>query len=165
MFIAACIFGLGAYAQHIDTDIEGDGNTVIVIVNNDDTKGKDKDEKDKKDKDKKDKDKDGKGNGNGHGKDDDKDKDGPLLAISENEVKTQVQVYPNPVADQLFVTNASVQATNYRLVNSEGAEVQKGVINGQTSFSVASLQRGVYTIQLLDPAQMVVYKNRVVIRD
>ena len=55
-------------------------------------------------------------------------------------------IYPNPTSDKLFVSKKS-ENTAFTIFNSLGAELEKGIISGN-SINVSQLDNGVYYLQL-----------------
>lgn len=70
------------------------------------------------------------------------------LAVSDNALNTQVQVYPNPATDVLNVTKVSNNAT-YTIHSVSGQVVAKGKV-ADNKVTVSNLQKGVYIISVED---------------
>jgi len=65
------------------------------------------------------------------------------LATSEN-TKDQVQIYPNPATDKLFVKNVSAKST-YSIFDATGRLVSEGsIVDGE--INVSKLVKGTYVI-------------------
>ncbi len=62
--------------------------------------------------------------------------------------KLKLRIYPNPVSDELWVSNAA-DFTNieYRLIDIQGVLVKQGLFNGQ-SISVSNIRPGFYFLKL-----------------
>ena len=58
----------------------------------------------------------------------------------------QIEVYPNPVSDVLYLNNLSCGQVNYSIFNVLGQEVTNGI--SHETISVANLDRGVYFLQI-----------------
>ncbi|MBC7390088.1 MAG: T9SS type A sorting domain-containing protein [Opitutaceae bacterium] len=157
----ATLVGLSAFAQTSPDKIAD--NTVIIIVNNDNDKAeKEKEEKDKKDKKDKD-DKNGNGN-NGNGNNGTSNNGNGPLGLEDANSYTSISTYPNPAVEQLYISNIPANANSYTLTNMEGGETITGrVTASELSMNVKNYPKGIYTVQLLDNNQAVLYKNRIVI--
>ena len=147
----ASLIGLTTYAQTGPDKIAD--NTVIIMVNNNDNVEKEKKEKaEKEEKEKKEK--------------KDKENSGPVTGLEEMNALSMVSVYPNPASDQLFISNVPSNATTYIITNMEGTEVSRGSVNNsQMGLNVKNFNGGVYSIQLLDNNQALLYKNRIIINN
>jgi hypothetical protein len=55
--------------------------------------------------------------------------------------------YPNPVTAQLYIKGVAVN-TSYRIVDIQGRVVESGALNSSNSIELASLNRGMYVLQL-----------------
>lgn len=83
----------------------------------------------------------------------------PPTAVHESSFQQQLEVYPNPVSDVLYLKNLPSETVQYSIFNVLGQEVTAGSTNG--SISVAGLKKGVYFLQikgegLLETAKFVV---------
>ena len=83
----------------------------------------------------------------------------PPTAVHEASFQQQLEVYPNPVSDVLYLKNLPSETVQYSIFNVLGQEVTVGSTNG--SISVAGLKKGVYFLQikgegLLETAKFVV---------
>ena len=83
----------------------------------------------------------------------------PPTAVHEASFQQQLEVYPNPVSDVLYLKNLPSETVQYSIFNVLGQEVTAGSTNG--SISVAGLKKGVYFLQikgegLLETAKFVV---------
>ncbi len=64
----------------------------------------------------------------------------------------QISCYPNPVQDQLTVTQTLSTATHFSIYNLQGQLILQGTYNG-TPISVSELPSGLYTLVLFDAHQ------------
>ena len=83
----------------------------------------------------------------------------PPTTVHESSFQQQLEVYPNPVSDVLYLKNLPSETVQYSIFNMLGQEVTVGSTNG--SISVAGLKKGVYFLQikgegLLETAKFVV---------
>ncbi|WP_299526282.1 T9SS type A sorting domain-containing protein [Winogradskyella sp.] len=69
-----------------------------------------------------------------------------MLSVSEFE-KIQVSIYPNPVAEQLFVKTD--QSVNYKIFDIQGREMLSGVSDNNRPVEVFSLQNGLYVFRVI----------------
>lgn len=60
---------------------------------------------------------------------------------------TSISIYPNPVNNELYITNAS-ENSNYVIVNLLGVEVKKGRLPSNNSVNTTGLNSGVYFIKI-----------------
>ena len=72
----------------------------------------------------------------------------PPTAVHEASFQQQLEVYPNPVSDVLYLKNLPSETVQYSIFNVLGQEVTAGSTNG--SISVAGLKKGVYFLQIKD---------------
>ena len=70
----------------------------------------------------------------------------PPTAVHEASFQQQLEVYPNPVSDVLYLKNLPSETVQYSIFNVLGQEVASGTTNG--NISVAGLQNGVYFLQV-----------------
>ena len=68
------------------------------------------------------------------------------LAVHETTLQQQLEVYPNPASDMLYLKNLPSETVQYSIFNVLGQEVTAGSTNG--SISVAGLKKGVYFLQI-----------------
>ncbi|WP_312555356.1 T9SS type A sorting domain-containing protein [Empedobacter brevis] len=68
------------------------------------------------------------------------------LGIDENTVKSMIKVYPNPVINEIHVTNASAK-TNYKVYNTAGQLVLSGELSNR-KIQAEKLTSGVYFLVL-----------------
>lgn len=68
------------------------------------------------------------------------------LAVHETTLQQQLEVYPNPVSDVLYLKDLPCETVKYSIFNVLGQEVTTGTTSG--SISVAGLQNGVYFLQI-----------------
>ena len=64
----------------------------------------------------------------------------------EMTVQQQLEVYPNPVSDMLYLKNLPSETVQYSIFNVLGQEMNTGSSSG--SISVAGLEKGVYFLQI-----------------
>ena len=67
-------------------------------------------------------------------------------AVHETTIQQQLEVYPNPVSDVLYVKNLPCETVDYAIFNVLGQKVAAGSSNG--SISVAELEKGLYILQI-----------------
>ena len=67
-------------------------------------------------------------------------------AVHETDIQQQLEVYPNPVSDVLYVKNLPCETVDYAIFNVLGQKVTAGSSNG--SISVAELEKGLYILQI-----------------
>lgn len=70
----------------------------------------------------------------------------PPTTVHESYSQKQLEVYPNPVSDILYLKNLPLETVSYSIFNVLGQEVTSGTTNG--NISVAGLQKGVYFLQV-----------------
>lgn len=67
--------------------------------------------------------------------------------VSVNEyVKNNLELYPNPATDVIFIKNRAENETEYAIFNVVGQEVQSGIADGQ--ISISNLDNGLYIIKI-----------------
>lgn len=78
-----------------------------------------------------------------------------LYTVGVNEIKStnQITIYPNPVKNELKITNLATknsQVLTYTIYNEQGQTIQNGYYNPlyQSSIKVSNLPRGAYIIKL-----------------
>ena len=72
------------------------------------------------------------------------------LFVKNENVITQMNIYPNPTNDQLQIDNIATP-TNYNLQNIVGATLQHGTLKeGSNSISLSALPTGIYLLELID---------------
>jgi len=67
-------------------------------------------------------------------------------AVHESSHQQPLEVYPNPVADVLYIKNLPCEAVEYSIFNVLGQKVTSGSSKG--SISVAELEKGLYLLQI-----------------
>jgi hypothetical protein len=73
---------------------------------------------------------------------------GEPTSIDENEIQETVTVFPNPVSDQLTISNNN-SLSSYKLISIDGKEVLSDELSaGNTSIIVTHLQSGIYFLVL-----------------
>lgn len=70
----------------------------------------------------------------------------PPTTVHEPSFQQQLEVYPNPVSDVLYLKNLPSETVQYSIFNVLGQEMTAGSTNG--SISVTGLQKGVYFLQI-----------------
>ena len=70
----------------------------------------------------------------------------PPTAVHEVSNPQPLEVYPNPVADVLYVRNLSGEKAAYGIYNMLGQEVASGFTSG--TISVAALEKGLYILRI-----------------
>ena len=70
----------------------------------------------------------------------------PPTTVHESYSQKQLEVYPNPVSDVLYLKDLPLETAYYSIFNVLGQEVTSGTTNG--NISVAGLQKGVYFLQV-----------------
>ncbi len=74
---------------------------------------------------------------------------GQGLSIEEEQLNTNLGLFPNPVSDVLTVTVAEFSTIDYVLYNALGQELKRGLFNqGVNSLTVSTYAKGVYFIKL-----------------
>jgi hypothetical protein len=68
------------------------------------------------------------------------------LAISENELQS-INIYPNPVADRLFISSENLQIETIAIINLQGRQVFSEK-NETESIDVSNLSEGLYFIEI-----------------
>jgi hypothetical protein len=69
-------------------------------------------------------------------------------AVHESSHQQPLEVYPNPVAEVLYIKNLPCEAVEYSIFNVLGQKVTSGSSKG--SISVADLEKGLYLLQIKD---------------
>ena len=74
------------------------------------------------------------------------------LTVSENELS--VSVYPNPVAEVLFISNESKENMSFEMFDISGALVNNGTVNSEATrkLDVSEYAEGIYFINLTLPS-------------
>jgi len=85
-----------------------------------------------------------------------------ILSLPESKQQSNIEVYPNPAADQINIPAAFMEAySNYRIYSSEGKVVQAGLASEQ--IDIAHLQTGNYTL-VIDSQTQKRYAKVLVVR-
>ena len=71
-------------------------------------------------------------------------------AVNESLCQQTLEVYPNPVSEILYLKNLSSERVDYSIYNVLGQEVATGSSSG--TISVATLEKGIYLLQVNDDA-------------
>ena len=78
----------------------------------------------------------------------------------KNDSEAAIQIYPNPVTDQLTVgSDVSLAGRSYRVVNALGQHVASGSIERNNTVNVASLRAGIYTLMVTAQDQQVLARR------
>jgi N-acetylneuraminic acid mutarotase len=72
----------------------------------------------------------------------------PAPSVTNNPLVQEIQVFPNPVVDQLILDAEVGPEFAYRILNTSGQAVQIGVVANQ-QLLLNNLPKGIYTIQLI----------------
>lgn len=72
---------------------------------------------------------------------------GSLLDVNTNELNKKINVYPNPVEDEIFISNLK-DKTNGFISNSIGQKVKNIQIENNTSLPIWDLSAGIYFLKL-----------------
>ena len=73
----------------------------------------------------------------------------PLTIHTTHAELEQVIIYPNPVADVLYINKTTVEVLDYKIINALGNTLQSGKLSDTlTPLDVATLPKGVYMLQL-----------------
>ncbi len=87
------------------------------------------------------------------------------LAVIKFQTKQNIQVFPNPVKEQINI-QADLGQTNILIYNMQGQllrEMNNISINGQFTFNLSDLNTGLYQIQILDPStRTILLQERIV---
>jgi len=76
-----------------------------------------------------------------------------VLDASTNVSKTfinRVKIYPNPIKDQVMISNNGGQSLGYEILNSLGQKLQSGNINSSNTQLKLNLKTGIYYVVLKD---------------
>lgn len=68
------------------------------------------------------------------------------MAVHEPSLQQPLEVYPNPVSENLHIKNLPCEEVDYAIFDVSGRMVAAGTSNG--SISVAGLQKGIYLLQI-----------------
>ncbi len=80
-----------------------------------------------------------------------------ITSIDENTLK-QVQVYPNPASDRVFITGLGNRPVNVEITDIKGQVVMKTNDYNSESISVENLHEGIYMIRISNEDQQVIRK-------
>jgi len=70
------------------------------------------------------------------------------IGINENSKLSDISVYPNPVANELYITNKGSELITYEIYNTLGAGVCKGIFNNECVVNTSNFSRGIYYLIL-----------------
>ena len=80
-----------------------------------------------------------------------KDADLALSSHSLANAKSKVQLYPNPVQNELTVSKIAVANSRVSVYNAVGQKLMEKTANGtQAKFDVANLRKGMYFVRFTD---------------
>jgi uncharacterized protein (TIGR02145 family) len=72
--------------------------------------------------------------------------------INENNYQENIDIYPNPVTDKLYLNNSTRQTLKMQIYNTVGQCVLQKELNTQTSeINISSLTKGIYILKLTSP--------------
>ena len=93
--------------------------------------------------------------------------DKPLVTALDQDAaaKDLPLFYPNPVKDKLFIQNIPSSVTSFRLLNIHGKEVLKGNLTQNGVIDLSGQTTGVYFSELLNEAQNVILKSKIIINN
>ena len=75
-------------------------------------------------------------------------KSGEITSLNENEIQEAFNVFPNPVSDQLTISNNTSLST-YKLITMDGKEVLSDELGiGNTSINMTQIPSGIYFLIL-----------------
>ncbi|UOQ72948.1 beta-1,3-glucanase family protein [Hymenobacter cellulosilyticus] len=75
------------------------------------------------------------------------------LATAAQRSPEMLQLYPNPVADQLYLSaSADLGGSQYRIMDNSGRTMSSGTVVG-SSVETSQLPAGIYTLQVTTPGQ------------
>ena len=80
------------------------------------------------------------------------------VSIDEMNIKKQIQIYPNPVTDNLFIHANYIQAESYELYNIYGDKIMYGKIHDNEAINMNKVSEGIYFIKINTPKGFVTYK-------
>lgn len=71
------------------------------------------------------------------------------LATNENELSSQIKIYPNPASTKVFIEGIKDKNTTVEILNTEGRKVlQQGKIENDNGINISGIPSGVYFIHL-----------------
>jgi len=71
------------------------------------------------------------------------------LGTNENELSTQIKIYPNPASKTVFIEGIKDKNTMADITNAEGRKVvEKAKIESDNSLNISGIPAGVYFIHL-----------------
>lgn len=82
-----------------------------------------------------------------------------LLGVNPKDEKTGINLFPNPVTDELKVELTSSSLLQYKVYSSVGQITIEGVIATSGIINVASLSRGVYFLEFIDDQEVIGIKK------
>lgn len=86
------------------------------------------------------------------------------LGINENELSSQIKIYPNPASKRVFIEGIKDKNTTVDITNTEGRKVlEKAKIESDNSLNISGLPAGVYFIHLTTDSQKS-YSKKLIIK-
>ncbi len=78
--------------------------------------------------------------------------------INDVSLRNRVQIYPNPVKDNLYIHTNYNQANSYELYNIFGDRIKKGKIQDNKAIDLSSIIEGIYFIRVKTQKGFLTYK-------
>jgi len=86
------------------------------------------------------------------------------LSTNENDLSTQIKIYPNPASKKVFIEGIKDKNTTADITNTEGRKVlEKAKIESDNSLNISGIPAGVYFIHLNDGNQKS-YSKKLIIK-
>jgi len=86
------------------------------------------------------------------------------LGTNENDISTQIKIYPNPASKKVFIEGIKDKNTTADITNTEGRKVlEKAKIESDNSLNISGIPAGIYFIHLNDGNQKS-YSKKLVIK-
>ncbi|WP_312903133.1 T9SS type A sorting domain-containing protein, partial [Chryseobacterium taichungense] len=86
------------------------------------------------------------------------------LATNENDLSSQIKIYPNPASKRVFIEGVKDKNTTVEIVNAEGRKVlEQGKIEGDNGINISGIPSGVYFINL-NSANQKAYSKKIIIK-
>ena len=73
------------------------------------------------------------------------------LSTSENTLKNDIVIYPNPVLNQLNIQTSSIKNYTVDIYTINGALVNSSAVSNNKSVNVSNLSAGLYVAKFIDP--------------
>lgn len=71
-----------------------------------------------------------------------------LLSVNEQLLNDQIEIYPNPVAERLYIKTKNSNPMSYKLLNAVGVVIEEGTVNDQILLDTQHLENGMYILSL-----------------